>query len=267
MQPQKLLALDFDGVICDSRLETFMVSLRTYGHLSPQTGFASHPALKGSLRKSFLTTLDSDPVYREFQRLAPFGNRAEDFGVTLKAIEQKVKVSSQTDYDQFYGTCDKAWRDGFHAHLYQQRDAIRTAHPVGWADWHNLYQPLINSLRQHRADWVYAIATAKDRRSVDFLLNHWQIVDLFRPELIADKETGTQKTAHLTYLRELTGVDFDAITFMDDKVNHLLKVAPMGVRCILAAWGTDSRDESDKAIESGLPVAQLTNLDRVIFND
>ena len=40
---------------------------------------------------------------------------------------------------------------------------------------------------------------------------------------------------------------------MDDKVNHLEAVAPLGVRCALAAWGYNGAREQDRAREAGLP--------------
>jgi phosphoglycolate phosphatase-like HAD superfamily hydrolase len=74
-------------------------------------------------------------------------------------------------------------------------------------------------------------------------LNDYGIQDLFPEERLIDKETGVSKAAHLQYLHQQLNLEYAQMTFMDDKVNHLDAVAPLGVRCALATWGYNSERE------------------------
>ncbi len=80
-----------------------------------------------------------------------------------------------------------------------------------------------------------------------------------------DKETGVQKDAHLAHLRPLLECRYEDMTFVDDKVNHLEVVAPLGVRCALAAWGYNGEREQRRARERGLLVCTLADVEEQLF--
>jgi phosphoglycolate phosphatase-like HAD superfamily hydrolase len=63
----------------------------------------------------------------------------------------------------------------------------------------------------------------------------------------------------------LRGLDFAEITFVDDKVNHLDAVAPLGVRCALAAWGYNGPREHRLAQGRGHLVCHLEDLETQLF--
>ncbi len=52
---------------------------------------------------------------------------------------------------------------------------------------------------------------------------------------------------------------------MDDKVNHLESVAPLGVRCGLAAWGYNGPREHRRALECGYQVLTLEDAEDQLF--
>ena len=56
------LVLDFDGVISDSAVESFLVALRTYVKLRPHSPLAKHDA---PLRESTLAAIRLDPLFLE----------------------------------------------------------------------------------------------------------------------------------------------------------------------------------------------------------
>ena len=82
-----VLALDFDGVICDSSREVFVVAVDTFAAIEPESALLDrimplrdHAVAGGSDHLS-------SEIYGRFRDLLPLGNRAEDFGVSLRAIE------------------------------------------------------------------------------------------------------------------------------------------------------------------------------------
>ena len=55
------------------------------------------------------------------------------------------------------------------------------------------------------------------------------------------------------------------LTFVDDKVNHLDTVAPLGVRVALAGWGYNGCREHELARERGYPVLTLETAEATLF--
>jgi phosphoglycolate phosphatase-like HAD superfamily hydrolase len=237
----KLLALDFDGVISDSAPECFATACATWRTLVPDSPLLAGDL--GALREAFLAMM-------------PLGNRAEDFGVVLRALEAGAHIESQADYDAFRDALDREWLRGFHQRFYEERAALAAADRAAWLAQQGPYPELVAALPRLASRVELAIATAKDRRTVRVLLGEYGIEALFPEGRVHDKETGVTKAAHMEVLAGELGVGFDEITFVDDKVNHLDVVAPLGVRCVLAGWGYNGPREHALAAERGYPVAR-----------
>lgn len=246
----KALVLDFDGVIADSAREAFRVALTTYTDLRQESRLAREP--EEALRSRFL-------------ELVPLGNRAEDYGVALLALEAGARLPDQPAYDAFFAAQDAAWLHAFHRRFYEVRQAWAERDPAGWRRELPPYQPLLAALRRRAGEATYAIATAKDRRSVRALLTDYGVADLFPEELVLDKEAGVDKDAHLRRVRAVLGLEYPELTFVDDKVRHLDRVAPLGVRCALAAWGHNGPREHRLAEERGYLVCRLDDVEERLF--
>lgn len=246
----KLLALDFDGVLSDSAREAFAVARRTYLELRPES----------ALRRA-----DEASLWGAFLELMPLGNRAEDYATALAAIDAGVELPDQAAYDAYRDAQDPAWLRAFHRRFYQVRTAFSESDRDAWLALLGPYPRILELLRRRAGDCAYAIASAKDRASVGILLAHYGVADLFPPERIVDKEAGVTKDAHIERLAGICGLDFAKITFVDDKVNHLDTVAPLGARCALAAWGYNGPREHRLAIERGHLLCTLDDVEGQLF--
>jgi phosphoglycolate phosphatase-like HAD superfamily hydrolase len=247
----KLLVLDFDGVLADSAREAFAVARRAWSALCPA---------------SSLDAVGEASLYRDFLALMPLGNRAEDYGVVLAALDAGVVPADQNAYDAFYAARDPAWLRAFHERFYAERRALADADPAGWRAMLGPYPALLDVLRRRAGSCRYAIATAKDHRSVSLLLADWGAAGLFEPDLVLDKETGVTKVSHHEHLARRTGLGYADMTFVDDKVNHLDAVAPLGVRCALAAWGYNGPREHHLARTHGHLVCTLEDVEQQLFD-
>ena len=244
----QVLALDFDGVISDSAREAFSVAVQTYSSLCPGSALQ-----------------ETEELYAGFVELMPLGNRAEDYAVILAALEQKAVIADQAEYDAFYRRQDREQLTVFHERFYQARTSWAERDPDGWRRMLAPYPEMLEILHRRASEVTLAIATAKDRFSVAMLLRDYGIESLFREDLVLDKETGITKRSHLARLQQSLQVTFDAITFIDDKVNHLDHVAGLGVRCGLAAWGYNGKREWEAALRAGHLVLQLQDLEAQLF--
>jgi phosphoglycolate phosphatase-like HAD superfamily hydrolase len=155
----------------------------------------------------------------------------------------------------------------FHKRFYRVRAAMTDADPAAWHRLIGPYPGVSELLRRRAGDALLAIATSKDRRSVGKLLEAYAIADLFPEGRVLDKETGVSKRAHFEHLQRVFGVPYTEMTFVDDKVNHLDVVAPLGVRCGLAAWGYNGEREVALARARGHLVLGLEDAEAQIFGD
>lgn len=261
----RVLALDFDGVIADSAPEAFTVAVRSLAALRPDSALAAHAERLDGQQAPSSAAVRAAPLYAPFLAAMPLGNRAEDYAVILLALEQGHALPDQASYDALRDAQDPAWLRRFHQRFYRERAALAARDPEGWSALMPPYSALLSVLRRRAADAALALATAKDRGSVEKLLARYGVADLFPAERVLDKETGPSKTAHLEMLQARTGVPFAEITFVDDKVNHLDRVADLGVRCALAAWGYNGERELRLALAHGHLVCGLTDFEQKLY--
>ncbi len=252
----KVLALDFDGVVSDSAREAFVVALETY-----------HELRQGGRHPRALRAAEAPGLFASFVALMPLGNRAEDYLVALLALEADVPLPDQAAYDAFFAEQSPEELAAFHARFYEVRAAWAARDREGWLVEMDAYPEVLPVLRRRAADVTLAIATAKDRASVEQLLERYGVADLFPAERVLDKEAGRSKRAHLEALAARTGTALPEITFVDDKLNHLASVAPLGVRCALASWGYNGEREVREARAAGHLVLTLEGLERELFGD
>jgi phosphoglycolate phosphatase-like HAD superfamily hydrolase len=244
----RVLVFDFDGVISDSAREAFAVALRTYSSLRPDS-----------------TLEQNEDLYAGFLELMPLGNRAEDYAVILAALEEGARIGDQSAYDSFYRQQDPEQLRIFHEQFYRARTSWAQGDPEGWRQMLRPYPEVLEVLHRRSSQVILAIATAKDGGSVRMLLRDYGIESLFREDLVLDKETGVSKRSHLEHLQQSLEVPFAAVTFVDDKVNHLDQVARLGVRCGLAAWGYNGSREWEAARGAGYLVLHLHDLEAQLF--
>jgi phosphoglycolate phosphatase-like HAD superfamily hydrolase len=256
----RALVLDFDGVIADSSREVFVIALRAYVALRQGAALAADLAALERTLAGGTTAIERQPLYPAFMSLMPLGNRAEDFGAALEALARRLEISDQAGYDEHFSALDRAWLEAFHARFYAERARFAAADGALWRALQPPFRPVVDTLRRLRGGAALAVATAKDRGSVEALLAEYGLAEVFPRELLLDKETGVSKTEHLGRLRATLGTTFADMTFVDDKLRHLDAVAGLGVRCVLAGWGYNGERERNAAAARGYTVASLEHL-------
>jgi len=261
----RLLALDFDGVISDSAPESFAVALLTYTEMVEDSRFDDRRAALAGDCVPKPSRLTDDPLYASFLELMPLGNRAEDYAISLCALEASRPLADQADYDVFRSELDGDWLQEFHRRFYENRNALSRGDSTGWRRLMRPYPRFLDVLHRRAGDALFAIATSKDADTVAALLRDYGIEALFSPERVLDKETGVHKDAHLRRLHETLGVAYDEMVFVDDKVNHLDRVAGLGVGCALAAWGYNGEREVALAQRRGYRVCTLEDVEAQLF--
>jgi phosphoglycolate phosphatase-like HAD superfamily hydrolase len=261
----RALVFDFDGVIADSAREAFLIASQTLGELLPDhAGVAFLPSCEEVARAGG-SDLAEHPLFAAFVAVMPLGNRPGDFAVALLAILAGAELADQASHDAFRSRQDPALLGRFSRRFFEVRHAFAAAHPGVWRALQRPYPEVVALIRRHAVELPMAIATAKDRPSVQALLEDYGLARQLPGERVLDKENGASKAAHLERIHALLDVPYPEVTFLDDKVSHLRGVAGLGVRCGLATWGYNSRRERREARDAGYLVCTLADLEAQLF--
>ncbi|PSB08841.1 haloacid dehalogenase [filamentous cyanobacterium Phorm 46] len=242
-----ILALDFDGVICDGLIEYFQIAWRSYCQIwkpaetkpDPDLALSFYrvrPAIESGwemplLIRALLTGITQEQILREWPEIVPH-----------LLTENNLKAQSVG-----------AMLDGL-------RDNWIAEDLPGWLSLHRFYPGIADRLQSLQESAVkVAIVTTKEGRFVRELL---QLAGVQIPsELIFGKEYNKPKHQILREFLAASGKDA-TIWFVEDRLKTLLSVKQQPdlsqVRLFLADWGYNTLAERESMAQN--PPVQLLSL-------
>jgi phosphoglycolate phosphatase-like HAD superfamily hydrolase len=250
----RLLALDFDGVICNGLREYFQTAWRAYAqiwhiHGEPPAGLAE-----------------------VFYRLRPVVETGWEMPVLLYALQSSITeteifahwptlVQILIQKEQLVPSQIAAIVDGL-------RDVWIAQDLKGWLALHEFYPGVPAQLAAWlAADIQLVIISTKEGRFIQQLLTDQGVV--FPTSAIFGKETKQPKYVTLRHLQQTLGVDYADIWFIEDRLATLQQVRSypdlQAVRLFLAAWGYNTSNERASA-PAGIRVLSLETF-RGTFTD
>lgn len=249
--PRQILALDFDGVICNSAMECLITSYGVYA------------AARGD---DYSHRLDAVPAAtrERFFALRPFIRDGQDYMLILHVIEQGIAIESQDDFDRAADTLApemlalyglgalRELEDVFQA----ARRARRAANDGDWLASNTLYGGMRTALMAHRRDFAAIfITTSKPSAPARDILAHHGIA-LADDHVLGQDKVGESKhkNKHLARVRDVTEAPFGNIHFLEDQVSHLEAASPLQVNTYLAGWGYNTDAQRQRALAAGARV-------------
>ena len=245
-----ILALDFDGVICDSAGECLFTSYSYYAPIGGLAPAASLEEIPEGLRK-------------KFYRIRPFIRDGKDYMLILYFITNGIPIEIQEDFDRRSRedldlVCEKVGAANAKEleELFQKkRREIRARNESAWLGLNPLYPELEEGLLacQDRFDRIY-VTTSKPTDAVVEILAHHRIPLPENQIYGYDKVRKDQgKNGHLRKVQELTGAPFEEIHLVDDQVSHLKTARQLGANCYHASWGYTTVQQQQEAEAAGIP--------------
>lgn len=248
MKKGRILALDFDGCIVDSVMEALFVSYFSYRkHINRKTKIFDNkePQINDFSRLAS----DYQSQVRGFREYRHHIKDASDYAVILYIIEHNLKVSSDDEffkikefipahnlrkyYDCFYSTRAEVIKNDFDA----------------WARLAPGFN-CIGEIRKLTNKYKTVIATTNNRESVIGVLSEPYLNLNIRKEDIVDLHISTDKIIQMKYIVSKYEVKFADIHFLDDNLNQLLTVRPLGINVYLASWGYCTDEQKNFARRS-----------------
>lgn len=238
-----ILALDFDGVIVNSISECLV------------SGHNAYCEYAGGHKVERVDQLDKKWI-KKAKFIRNFIRYGEDYVYIAYALDQKVSIKNQHDFDLFRQKHTKL-RDQFFDVMYNERLWFAEQKSQEWIK----LNPLYNGMRDFLTDYpnpknLYIITTKKLIFVHKILDAH--TIKLHTPNLYDTSNYSSKKEIieHILNQRNFNPKNF---YFIDDQVDTLIKVKPGGVHCILAEWGYNNETQAQKAEEENIPVLGLAD--------
>ena len=242
-----ILALDFDGVLCNGLIEYFQTAWRTYCQIW-QPADSTPPEHLAQIFYRLRPVIETGWEMPVLIRALLQGRDEEEILERWQAIAQQIVTAESRDTKDIASKLDK------------NRDNWISTNLDEWLSLHEFYPGVIERLREVIASSTEAvIITTKEGRFVRQLLQQ-QGIDL-SSESIIGKESKRRKHQTLRELLAASGAG-TSIWFVEDRMKTLLSVKEQpdlnDVQLFLADWGYNTEKERSSVAEN--PPIQLLSL-------
>jgi phosphoglycolate phosphatase-like HAD superfamily hydrolase len=246
----KILALDFDGVVCDGLIEYFQTTKRTYQQIWTDD-FSEDLDRFAPLFYQLRPVVETGWEMPILLRGLVLGFSSEEISQDWPKIVEQILTSEHLD------------RTFVSHQLDQVRDHWIESDLEDWLGLHRFYSGVPERLIQLlNSSFLVYIVTTKEGRFVKQLLQS-QGVD-FPQACIIGKEVKQPKYKTLGNLLEINQLPPDYLWFVEDLLPTLLKVKKQdnlkGVGLYLADWGYNTQQTRDSLVEH--PEIKLLSLDQ-----
>jgi len=252
----KILALDFDGVIVDSVLDSLFVGHNAYLRLY---GPGKKKYFGGELF-TFENWEETKKQYQEeikyYRTLRPYIRGATDYGLIQKLIEENKFVKNQKDFDHYRKTA-KFDFEGYEKEFYKERERLQNINYRAWFNLEPSYPKVIEGIKKLLEERTkVVIATSNRRKAIAKSFTPEYFGFTIKPEDILDKRFGEEKSEQMKQIIKLYNIEFEGIYFVDDQVSHLIQTRPLGVKVFLAGWSYATKTQKEEAGKQNIPIIE-----------
>lgn len=236
-----VIAFDFDGVIADSRKETYVISKKIYEEMTDQE-FIS--------KKEFFKNRPYVKIYEDFFSLCLLvkSGKKIDFS-SIKQMNEKHKKECKE----------------FAKRSYAYRHFLMNNERKNWLKLFDFNPQVIANIKDLTKKSLVFIATTRDMRSVSFLLDHAKIK--IKKENIITRDFSKNKIEQIDHISKLSSVPIRKIIMIDDIIDHLVPLHRIGVNTMLASWGYSTKEQLSNAGKLGIRIAKKDNLSTLLNSE
>jgi len=249
----KILALDYDGVIVDSKNEGLFTGYKVYLRFNPKTKiFGGKKLTFNNWRKVFEKYKSLHGIYIQYRN---YVRNEMDYYYSLYAIENNLKVKSAKDFDiisKKIGVDKQKYKEMF----YRNRLIYIKNHFEQWIKLMPLYPKIMKILKKLDLKNTF-ISTANRKSTILKTFSHFKFD--FKSKNIIDNTVGADKQDHMRQIKNIKRVKYQDIFLVDDILTNLLRVKHLGIRCYLATWGYNDEEQRKEAKRKGIELVNLDN--------
>lgn len=252
----KILALDFDGVIVDSVLDSLFVGHNTYLRLYGRE-------VKKNFGGELFTFENWEKIKRNYQKeikyyrtLRPYIRGATDYGLIQKLMEEKKVIESQEEFNNYRNSVDFDFED-YEKEFYKERERLQNIDYRAWFNLEPSYPKIIQGMKKLLEEEIkIVIATSNRRKAIMKSFTPEYFGFTIDPKDILDKRFGEDKSEQMRHIVKFYKVNFEDIYFVDDQVSHLIQTRPLGIKVILAGWSYATEAQKEEARKQDILVIE-----------
>src|SRR3989344_4495701 len=242
----RLLIVDFDGVVCNSIDECMFSSYNVY--LSS----------KGLEKVNDLKEID-DKQKNKFYRLRPFIWNGSDYVLLFHIINDKIDVKDQESFNKIRAEY-KQNLDRYSADLYEEREFLVKNRKDFWLSLNPLYKAgnLIRDFKSYES--FYILSTKKNDYLVE-ILKHNKI------NLPSDHVrycSQSSKLEGLSSILDKNGIDLEDSMFVEDQIESLIDAQKLGIGLYLADWSYINQAQKKKAQKLGIKIINEDDFGKLV---
>ncbi len=234
----KVLVLDFDGVLVDGTPECLETSFDAWTQYNRQEGCSS-----GIFERD-------DEAFKEFfNRVRPLVRGGGEYLVLYKFWLLGCVDVSREEFVEASQAC-LVEQEAYSKIFYDARsERVKKDHDA-WCELHTPKRELMSLLREKSKSSLAYIATLKDKHSVARLLAYYSVpLDGIK---ILDRDDIGSKLDALQEIEELEGIDSSGLVFVDDNPLHLIPLATLYPNIYMSAWFGCNQEALDLARENSI---------------
>ena len=238
MQP-RLLAIDFDGVLCDSTEECIVTAWNAWQN-SPN--FVRDSA---EVPEPFQSALRA---HRNYVRTAG------EYLILIEGARLGRAIASQNAYDKLFeefGSAIKPYGERF----FSARDRLRAEDELHWLALHTVYPGIPDDLHKLWDNFAVFVVTGKDSKSVQMFFERFDLP--IPPAQVYGKDAAHDKLSAIRMIAANLGQPLNSAVFVDDNIHHLLPAHEAGCRAFLAGWGYHTLEQLELAKQKCVPILDL----------
>ena len=234
------IILDFDGVVCDGTEECALITWLGVHPPSPRTPISSHLI---AIPRGFL---------ERFRKIRAYSRVLDHFIVAHRPIAAHIQTRSR--FDTVFRCIAADYVRDFVKTATAARTRCRNEEASFWLDLHTLYPGIAELLQDRSGDVI--VVTAKDEDSVRTILNRHGIEHTVA-EVIGEC---SQKDQAVRELCARHGISPNTVTFVDDNLTNVLRVATTGANTYWAMWGFHTAEDLAEAERVAVARLRLDDL-------
>jgi len=227
MKKEKVLALDFDGLICDGLDECILVSWNA--HYGQDIASFSDDGLE-AIPRQFI---------ERFSYLRNFAKHLGHFYVPL--VDSDTPIIAQADFDARYKQISSDDIYQFVTRVSHYRHLVREEMEGRWLAYHTLYPGMKDFLASIKTPTY--IVTAKDRQSVLKILKSAGI-EMEPEKIYGDYQVKLEAFEDIARKEQ---IDNESLYFFDDNVLNVIEAKKANYSAYWATWGYNIPNHFDLA--------------------
>ena len=218
-----IVALDFDGVICDSIDECLQVA------------FSAYQAWEDGMESAVPSFVQLPPTFLSYFRAHRYLVRpAQEYWLLVHGFHEGMLPLAPSQFREL-SVSHKKELDEFEPIYFRTREVIQAFDTSAWFKLYRVYEEFADAWPCLRMQADVHIVTTRDLSSLRLLLKEFSI-DVPLPRLWTKERTATKADAMVSIAKQ-ADVPCSSISFVDDHPDHLRDVSTSGAPVYWASWG------------------------------